>query len=209
MFTGIIEEIGVVSAVSFNGESGTVRVKAHRVLEDSKVGDSICTDGICLTITSLSSAYFDADFMSETYRRTKIQGMRAGCKVNLERALAFNGRLGGHLVSGHIDGIGTVTGKEVSTNSVIFKISIEERLMKFVSEKGSVAVDGVSLTVSETGEGFFKVAVIPHTQFQTTLLGLETGDKVNIETDMIAKYIDTLIKHEKGSLAYADLVNLL
>lgn len=192
MFTGIIEEIGRVERVTRGAKSCRLRIKAKAVLEGTRTGDSICTSGVCLTVTEFGEGYFEADVMTETLRRTKLGSLRAGSSVNLERAMPLNGRFGGHIVSGHIDGTGVIRSMQMEDNAVWVTISADRPLLRYIVEKGSVAIDGVSLTVASVDENGFGVSVIPHTGRETTLLQQKTGDAVNLECDVIGKYVGKL-----------------
>jgi riboflavin synthase len=193
VFTGIIEEIGTVRAIRKGSKSARIEIAAERVTSDLKPGDSVSTDGVCLTVTSCDTAGFTADVMPETMKRSGLGGLKPGSRVNLERALRLSDRLGGHLVSGHIDGTGTIAGKREDDNAIRFTIRAEAQLLKYIAEKGSVAVDGISLTVSGIAKDAFEVSVIPFTQAETTLSTKKTGDPVNIECDMIARYVEKLL----------------
>lgn len=185
MFTGIVEEIGIIKHTS-NG----LTIKAQNILTDIHMGDSIAVNGICLTVTSFTSDFFTVDIMGETYRRTNLGNLKIGSKVNLERAMPINGRFGGHIVSGHIDGIGTITDIYSEKDALWLTISAENKILKYIIEKGSITIDGVSLTVAYIDDVKFKVSLIPHTQSQTILHNKNTGDTVNLENDIIAKYIE-------------------
>lgn len=191
MFTGIIEEIGIVKSV----KSKVITIEANKIFDDLKLGDSVAVNGTCLTISSFSNKIFNADITTETLSRTNLGDLKSGFKVNLERALTLNGRLGGHIVSGHIDGVGII--KNISKNSEDIELVIEcpSNLMKYIIEKGSVAVDGISLTVAkvDSNKNNFSVAIIPHTFKETILFYKKEGDKVNIENDIIGKYIEKLL----------------
>jgi riboflavin synthase len=193
LFTGIIEETGRVEWVAKGAKSSRLRIKAGLVLEDAGAGDSICTSGVCLTVAKLEGNCFEADVMAETMRRSKLGSLSAGSRVNLERAVRLGGRLGGHMVSGHIDGTGTVRSLSREDNAVWLSISTGEPLLRYIVEKGSIAVDGVSLTVASVDQEGFKVSVIPHTGRETTLLQLKIGDAVNLECDIIGKYVEKLL----------------
>lgn len=201
MFTGIIEEIGKVKNIRRGSRSIVMEVEASKVLEDTKVGDSIATNGVCLTVTAMGDSGFSADVMPETMERSNLGGLRPGDRVNLERALCLNSRLGGHMVAGHIDGTGRITAKVKDENAVWFTISASPGILRYVVEKGSVAIDGVSLTVAYVDEAVFRVSVIPHTQEETTLTAKNTGDVVNLENDMIVKYVEKLMKREDKGLS--------
>jgi riboflavin synthase len=192
MFTGIIEETGVIKAIKHGFKSSQVTVQSKLVVEDVKVGDSICTNGVCLTVTAFGQDYFSVDVMPETIRQTNFNTLKTGSQVNLERALRLTDRLGGHLVSGHIDGTGKIIRRWEEDNAVWFNISASAAILRYIVDKGSVALDGISLTVTTTDANSFNVSVIPHTQGITTLENKKTGDLLNIECDMIAKYIEKL-----------------
>ena len=196
MFTGIIEELGIIRQVELRGNSGRIGVKAKRVLEGTKIGDSIAVDGICLTVTSLLPDGFLADVMAETFRRSGLGRKGAGETVNLERAMAADGRFGGHLVSGHIDGTGVIREYRREENAVWVTIETGQEILRLIGEKGSIAIDGISLTVAKVEEGRFGVSVIPHTGEETTLLRKKAGDVVNLENDIVGKYVERLFKAE-------------
>ena len=193
MFTGIIEEVGRV----INPAPGRLTVKASKVLEGTKTGDSIAVNGVCLTVVSKTADSFTADVMPETLRRTNL-GSSSGKNVNLERAMPCDGRFGGHIVSGHIDGTGILESRRNEGNAVWFRISCSEDLLCFIVEKGSVALDGISLTVAAVDETTFSVSVIPHTGEQTTIMERQPGDRINIETDIVAKYVQKMLNGHSG-----------
>ena len=193
MFTGIIEEQGVVKSIKKTGHSIMLEISAHTVLEGLKVGDSISTDGVCLTVTSFNSTMFCADVMPETMLRSNLGSLCPGARVNLERALTLNSRLGGHLVSGHIDGTGEIIAMKRDENSIEVTISAPAKILRYIVEKGSVAIDGASLTIAAVDSNSFKVSIIPHTQGATTLTKKRIGESVNLENDMIVKYVEKLI----------------
>ncbi|NTU89359.1 MAG: riboflavin synthase, partial [Actinobacteria bacterium] len=193
MFTGIVEEMGTVREVRHGSKSSILTIKAGTVLEGTRVGDSIATNGVCLTVTSLAGEYFKADVMAETVRRTNLSELRAGDRVNLERALRLQDRLGGHLVSGHIDGLGRVARVSREDNATWVTIAAEPGLLRYVLERGSIAVDGVSLTVARLTSQGFSVSLIPHTGDETILLSKHPGDTVNLECDLIGKYVERLL----------------
>lgn len=197
MFTGLIEEIGIVEAVSKSTKSARITIKASTVLEGVKLGDSICTNGVCLTVTDFSNNRFIVDVMAETMRRSNLYTFSPGEKVNLERALRLGDRLGGHIVSGHIDGIGTISSFEKEDNAVWITIASSQEILKYIVQKGSIAIDGVSLTVAYVDQDVFKVSIIPHTKDMTTLLSKKVGDIVNLECDVIGKYIEKFIGAEE------------
>lgn len=196
MFTGIVEEIGKVKSILRGGKSVILEVEAEKVLRDTKVGDSIATNGVCLTVTFLGNSFFRADVMPETMRRSNLGLLRPGDRVNLERALCLNSRLGGHLVAGHIDGTGRIVDIQREDNALWLTISAGSDLLRYIVSKGSVAVDGVSLTIAYVDEAVFRVSVIPHTQEETTLTGKHSGEVVNLENDMIVRYVEKLIGKE-------------
>lgn len=193
MFTGLVEEIGRVESVIKAAKSARINIKAKRVLEGVKLGDSICTNGVCLTVTSFDRGRFSVDVMAETMRRSNLQSLSPGDEVNLERALRVGDRLGGHMVSGHIDGIGTIEGYEQEDNAVWITVSASSDILKYIVQKGSIAIDGVSLTVAYVDDSVFKVSIIPHTKDITTLLHKKVNDEVNLECDMIGKYIEKFL----------------
>ena len=193
MFTGIIEELGTVRKVEMQGESGRIYILADTVLGNTKIGDSIAVNGVCLTVTDLYQDGFAADVMAETLRRSSLGSCRAKDKVNLERAMAADGRFGGHIVSGHIDGTGVIKENKKEGNAVWVTIEAEKKIMDLIVEKGSICIDGISLTVAVTGKDFFKVSIIPHTGESTTLLKKTPGEKVNLENDVVGKYVQKLL----------------
>ncbi len=204
MFTGIIEEIGQVERVVKGVNSSRLRIRAHAVLEGTGIGDSICTSGVCLTVTKLEGGCFEADVMAETMRRSRLGSLSAGSSVNLERAMRSGGRFGGHMVSGHIDGSGRIKGISQEDNAVWLTVSAEETLLRYIVEKGSIAIDGVSLTVASVDQTGFRVSVIPHTGRETTLLKLKIGDAVNLECDIIGKYVEKLLAREQSQTGKTD-----
>lgn len=196
MFTGIIEEIGKVISLERSPNNSKLKIMATKVLQDTVIGDSIAVNGVCLTVTDMGSNYFIADIMDETYRRSNLGNLRKGSFINLERALTLKSRLGGHIVSGHIDGTGKIekTYKEDIATWIV--ISTSRQLLKYIVEKGSIAIDGISLTVAYVSSECFKVSIIPHTGDETTLLSKKVGDIVNLECDIIGKYIEKFINHD-------------
>lgn len=189
MFTGLIEEIGSVRQVVSGAEWGSISIGCRNVLSGTKIGDSIAVNGVCLTVTDLKKDGFTADVMAETLRRSSLGTLRQGDPVNLERAMPADGRFGGHIVAGHIDGTGVLSRKERIGNAVLLEISAAPAILYEIVEKGSIAIDGVSLTVVSVDENGFTVSIIPHTGAQTILLEKNTGSTVNLETDVIAKYV--------------------
>lgn len=196
MFTGIVEEIGKVLTIKKGSVSSRITFSALKVLENTQLGDSIAVNGVCLTATDISKGTFTADVMAETMRRSSLGTLSTGDSVNLERAMLCGGRFGGHIVSGHIDGTGTVTEFKREENAVWVTVKAENDLMKYIIEKGSVALDGISLTVAVVGNDFFKVSIIPHTASETTLLSKNAGDIINIECDIIGKYVEKLMSYQ-------------
>ena len=194
MFTGIIEEIGKIKSVKRGSKSVVLEVEARKVLADTRIGDSIATNGVCLTVVGKGNDGFSADVMPETMNRSNLGLLKPGDPVNLERALCLNSRLGGHLVAGHVDGTGKIVSKQQDENAIWLTVGAAPEILRYIVEKGSVAIDGVSLTIAYADEQVFKVSVIPHTQEETTLVKKEIGDVVNLENDMIVKYVEKLIE---------------
>lgn len=189
MFTGIIEEVGRLRGLTVGDRSAVLEIEARSVLDGTRVGDSIATSGACLTVMRLSADRFWADAMPETVRRTTLAGKRPGDGLNLERALTLQSRLGGHLVQGHVDGVGTVARIEREQGAAIVTLSAPDSVVEVSVAQGSVAVDGVSLTIVELGTHAVRVSLIPHTVAATTLRDLRVGDEVNLEADLIGKYV--------------------
>ncbi len=199
MFTGIVEEIGRIESVTKTSDSYILKINADKVLYGTAEGDSIAVNGLCLTATSIENGTFTADVMPESLRRSSLAGLEKGDSVNLERALSLSSRLGGHIVSGHIDGVGTIIKYKNEGNAVWITVNAPENVMRYVVEKGSVAIDGVSLTVAAVGADWFKVSIIPHTGANTILLRKREGDSVNLESDIIGKYVEKLCMPAKKS----------
>jgi len=193
MFTGIIEELGKVKSVSHGSSSIKLSICCHRVLENTKIGDSIGVNGICLTVTELGKDWFAADVMPETLRKTSLSKLENSSMVNLERALRLSDRLGGHIVSGHIDGTGTIISIRKEDNAIWYSIGANDSILRYIVMKGSVAIDGTSLTVAYVDDSNFKVSIIPHTSQVTIIGSKKVGDVVNIECDVLGKYIEKLI----------------
>ncbi|GAB6174768.1 riboflavin synthase [Paradesulfitobacterium aromaticivorans] len=189
MFTGIVEELGNVENIKLLPESAELTIKARKVLEGTIIGDSISVNGVCLTVIRLSSREFTVDVMAETVHKTNLAELKQGSPVNLERALQLQTRLGGHLVSGHVDGVGTITRINSVGIAKVYEINSPPSLLPYILPKGSVAIDGISLTVVKVTEEFFSVSLIPHTFSETTLGKKGIGDRVNLETDLIGKYV--------------------
>ena len=203
MFTGIVEEIGAVRTVVSGSEWGSLSIGARQVLEDTRRGDSIAVNGVCLTVTALSRDGFTADVMAETLRRSNLGALKVGEAVNLERALAANGRFGGHIVSGHVDNLGEIVNTKQEGSALWLTLSAPPDVLELVVKKGSVTLDGVSLTVAERTERTFSVSLIPTTQTDTTLLRKRPGDKINLETDIIGKYVRALL-HKSAPAALSE-----
>ncbi len=205
MFTGIIEEVGVINRLSLSGNSGSIDVKASKVLEGTKIGDSIAVNGVCLTVTNLKSNGFIADVMPETIARSSLNILTTGSLVNLERAMPADGRFGGHIVSGHIDGTGIIEEIYRDENAVRISIRAANDIMQLIVEKGSITIDGISLTVASTAEDSFSVSVIPHTLSETSLIKKEIGNPVNLETDIVGKYVQKLLKSSSDEVKSNEL----
>ena len=197
MFTGIIEELGEVNNIKRGNKAIVLTIKANKVVEDVKLGDSIATNGVCLTVTDFSESEFKVDVMPETMRKSSLGELNVGDQVNLERALKLSDRLGGHLVSGHIDGMGKITDKQRESNAILITITPDPELLKNIIAEGSIAIDGISLTVAELNSDSFVVSIIPHTNEITTLPHKNIGDVVNLETDMIGKYVKRMMQFEE------------
>lgn len=193
MFTGIVEELGTVSNIKQSGEAMELTIHANSILSDVKLGDSIAVNGICLTVTSFTASSFTVDAMPETMKSTSLCMLKPLSKVNLERAMAANGRFGGHFVTGHIDGVGTIVSKKQHFNAIYYKIGIPNDLLRYCLQKGSVAVDGTSLTIFDIDESSITISLIPHTVSESIIGEKVAGDIVNIECDMIGKYIEHFI----------------
>lgn len=196
MFTGIVEEVGQVKAIG----NGTLQIQATKVLEDVKLGDSIAVNGICLTVTGFNSHSFQADVMPETIKRTSLGELKLGSPVNLERALTLSSRLGGHIVSGHIDGTGRIVSLKEDKNAILMKIQTDGAILRYIVEKGSVALDGISLTVAQVGTRDFTVSLIPHTRQGTNLSAKGEGSLINIENDVVGKYVAKLLQNADESV---------
>ncbi|SHE99285.1 riboflavin synthase [Alkalibacter saccharofermentans] len=207
MFTGLIEETGEILEIKRGALSARMKIAAHKVLEDVKVGDSICVNGICLTVTEFDASSFSVDVMPETIRASSLKEAGSNTKVNLERAMAMNGRFGGHIVAGHIDGTGKVISKNREENAVRIKIRADRPLLKYIINKGSIALDGVSLTVASLGADWFEVSIIPLTAEDTNLLDKRVGDPINIECDQVGKYIERLMEFKDDSVMDLDYLS--
>ena len=198
MFTGIIEEKGMISRIMKTTSQAILTIKAKKVMEDIHIGDSIAVNGICLTVTSFSANEFQADVMHETLDRTSLKMLKPGSSVNLERAMAAGGRFGGHMVSGHIDGTGRITDIKEDSLAIWYTIETSSEILHYIVEKGSIAIDGISLTVAKVTQTTFAVSTIPHTRVVTTLGERRAGDLVNLENDIVGKYVEKFI-YEKNT----------
>lgn len=193
MFTGLVEELGKVKNMVRTSRSVRLTINAIKVVSDVKIGDSIAVNGTCLTVVAHGDDWFTADVMPETVNRTVLSRLKTGDKVNLERTLRVGDRFGGHIVSGHIDGVGTISGKNTNDIAVIVRITAEPQVMRYIVEKGSIAIDGTSLTVVAVGSDWFTVSLIPHTAGLTTVGLKAVGELVNLEADVIGKYVERLM----------------
>ena len=193
MFTGLIEEIGTVRRIERGAKGARLTIAADTVLENTKIGDSIATNGVCLTVVALTDDSFSADVMAESLRRSALGSLQSGSPVNLERAMPADGRFGGHIVSGHIDGTGRIAATRRDDNAVWYTVETPAPLLRYIVEKGSITIDGISLTVATLGSDNFQVSIIPHTGSETILLGKKAGDVVNLENDIIGKYVQRLL----------------
>lgn len=201
MFTGIVEEMGTVLSIKNGSKSSRLSISGDVIFADMHIGDSIAVNGVCLTVTDKTEGVFLADVMAETLRRSSLGLLRNGSRVNLERAMAADGRFGGHIVSGHIDGTGEIESFVREDNAVWVTIKTPVKLLKYIIEKGSIAIDGVSLTVAYVDDRVFKVSLIPHTAAHTTLLSKKAGDIVNLENDIVGKYIEKLLRWEEEEVS--------
>ncbi|ALF11399.1 riboflavin synthase [Parageobacillus thermoglucosidasius] len=197
MFTGIIEEVGTIEQMRQSGEAIVMTIGAEKILEDIHLGDSIAVNGVCLTVTSFTQRSFTVDVMPETVKATSLRTLTRGSKVNLERAMPASGRFGGHFVSGHVDGVGEIIRKWPVANAVYYEIQIPKELRKYMILKGSVAVDGTSLTIFGLTDDTFTISLIPHTRAATILGDKQPGDIVNIECDVIGKYVAQFMEGQK------------
>lgn len=199
MFTGIVEELGEIVDKQESADSARFTVRGKLVTSDAKHGDSIAVNGVCLTVVDvIDGDSFTVDVMGETLHRSSIGGLAVGSRVNLERAAAVNSRLGGHIVQGHVDGTATVISRTPEDNWEVVRLSLPDALARYVVEKGSITIDGISLTVSGLGDGWFEVSLIPTTRELTTLGAAPPGTVVNLEVDVIAKYVERLLRHDAG-----------
>lgn len=193
MFTGLIEEVGIMTGAVYGESSMKLTVRAKKVLENLKIGDSISTNGVCLTVSGFTDTTFTADVMPETMRKTNLGKLKIGAGVNLERALKVSDRLGGHIVSGHVDGMGKIKDFKVEENATWIIIETTDDIIKYVIARGSIAIDGTSLTVVEVVDNYFRVSIIPITKEETNLLNKKVGDEVNLECDIVGKYVERFL----------------
>ena len=200
MFTGLVEEIGKIESIRMGAASCVLTIGCKEVIKDSTVGDSIAVNGICLTVTDIGSSYFTADVMPETMKRSALSMLSAGSPVNLERAMPADGRFGGHIVSGHIDGTGTIKSIRRDDNAVWYEVETDAQILRYIVEKGSICIDGISLTVAYADAGTFRVSIIPHTIEVTALKAKKVGDPVNLECDIIGKYVEKLMTTQPASV---------
>ena len=203
MFTGIIEETGTLIKIG----GGNITIECSKILEDMQIGDSISTNGICLTVTKFDDKSFSADVMPETIRRTSLENLKSGDVINLERALRLCDRLGGHIISGHIDGIGTIKSMKPEGNAIIVTIKTEKDLLRYIAAKGSIALDGMSLTVVNANDIDFSVSLIPHTRDVTNFKYKKIGSPVNIEIDVLARYIERLMNFKSSTITKDFLIS--
>ena len=201
MFTGLIEDIGALSDIRTTADHAVLTVSTSLPMEELTLGESVAVNGVCLTVTSFGDGVFTADASPETMKRTSLGHLARGATVNLERALRLSDRLGGHLVTGHVDGLAKIAEKRQEGNSWLFRFQVDSSLSSVLIEKGSVAIDGVSLTVNEVSEGFFSLMIIPHTLKMTTLQDRKVGDQVNVETDLIGKYVARFMANDGSEKA--------
>jgi riboflavin synthase len=198
MFTGIIEGLGTIKRLNMKGTDAILEIEAGVEMADVRLGDSIAVNGACLTVTAKNQNIFHADVSAETLDKTNLKQLHPDSKVNLEKSLRVGGYLGGHFVLGHVDGTGRVLSKSQKSGSVIFAIQTDDALSRYIVEKGSVAIDGISLTINKVEKSRFYVNIIPHTAEKTTLLSKKEGDTVNIETDILGKYVEKLLQSPRG-----------
>ncbi len=198
MFTGIIEEIGTVVNIERGIKSSRITIQGKKIFDDLKTGDSVSVNGMCSTAINITENTFTADIMAESMRRTSLGDLKKGSKVNLERAMQLNGRFGGHIVSGHVDGTGVILSMVREDNAVWVTVSAPDNVMRYIIEKGSITIDGISLTVAKVYSDAFAVSIIPHTAGETTLLTKKIGDRVNLECDIVGKYIEKFTEKKSG-----------
>lgn len=193
MFTGIIEEIGIIKEIRKGANSSVLTIQGNIIFDDLRLGDSVAVNGVCLTVSNLFPNTFRADVMHETLNRSALGSLKPGAYVNLERAMSANGRFGGHIVSGHIDGVGKITSIQRDDNAIWYTITADDKILRYIIEKGSIAIDGISLTVASITSSDFSISAIPHTVKSTILSHKKIGDSVNLENDLVGKYIEKLL----------------
>lgn len=193
MFTGLVEEIGVIENLADNRDSLRIKIKCKKVIKDAQLGDSICTNGACLTVVALGSDYFEADIMHESIKRTNFRECKKGSRVNLEKSLTLSTPLGGHLVTGDVDTVSSIINIRKDGIAIIYRLAIEQKYMKYLVEKGRITLDGTSLTVSNMGNDWVEVSIIPHTQDNVILGQKKVGDSINVEFDLIGKYVERFL----------------
>ncbi len=198
MFTGIVVEMGVVKKLTKGAKSASITVSGQKIFEDLRLGDSIATNGVCLTVSSFTSDSFTADVMNETLSRSNLGGLKVGDSVNLEPAMQMNGRFGGHIVSGHIDGVGKIVNIRKDDIAIWYTIETTSQIMNYIIEKGSITIDGISLTVATLRNNQFSVSIIPHTAKETVLGQKTVGATVNLENDIVGKYIEKFVTRSEG-----------
>lgn len=198
MFTGIIEEIGIVRNIKKGTKSASLTIECRKLFDDLKLGDSVSTNGVCLTVTNINNSSFSADVMNETLSKSSLGSLNIGHRVNLERAMPANGRFGGHMVSGHIDGTGKITSIKKDDIAIWYTIKTSPKIMQYIIEKGSIAIDGISLTIAKITHDSFSVSVIPHTAKETTLSEKNISSFVNLENDIVGKYIEKFSQSNKS-----------
>jgi riboflavin synthase, alpha subunit len=209
MFTGIVEEIGKVYSIKRGTHSAVLNILANKILEDIHIGDSIAVNGICLTVTNFNKQSFSADVMHETLNRSSLSDISTGDFVNLERAMSIGSRFGGHIVSGHVDSTGEITYIKKDDNAILYTIKADKKTIRYIVEKGSITIDGISLTVVTVTEKSFTISAIPHTVDMTILNHKKVGDKVNLEVDMIGKYVERFISYIFGESTISNDANRL
>lgn len=208
MFTGLVEEVATLEEITYESHSAHLRLRAHRLLDDMTIGDSIAVNGVCLTVVTFDARGFVADAVPETIRRTNLGRLNVGDPVNTERALRVGDRLGGHIVSGHVDGTGKITDVSREGIATVIEITAEPECMRYIVEKGSICVDGVSLTVMDVGKTSFRISLIPHTGVETTLGNSRVGRVVNLECDIIAKYVERMLVPVTGQRSQKQILSM-
>ena len=206
MFTGIVEEIGFIEKLTKTKSGLRFVIEAKVIMDSMEIGDSVSVNGVCLTVSKIKQNYFYVDLVEETIKKTNLGSLKKGSNVNLERAITLATRLGGHILQGHIETIGTIVGKKVNNDSAILSINIETEFLKYCLPKGSIAIDGISLTITTISDNIISIALIPHTLKMTTLGSKKNGDLVNIETDIIGKYVERLMSFNDGDLVGNELL---